>query len=325
MINFAPLFPLLVPSFSSKGNLLLPVTNGKYVSDNYSLLQALDVRVFKSYLISAYDVYYGYMPQDPNDWPDTDYLFIDSGGYETNDSFDLCERNKFNYRVLPWDNAKMKEVYSRIVTCPKFQNTAIVLSGFDTAGPFEKQLAENKSLVSEFPNAIIDFIIRINFSFDYLLSDISREKQQIEAIPIIGLTEKELGCTLRDRLLNLIQIKKQLVSCGWAGNIHIFGGLELNLVKLYYIAGADIFDGLSWQRMYYRNNTSLYDPEAFRVSLTDNENKYFMMIDNLSVLQEISNDLAAISANRLDKLSLLESGLKTNNATIKDILILMEV
>lgn len=325
MTNFAPLLPLLIPSFSSKGNLLLPGTNGKYVSDNYSLLQALDIRVSKSYLVSAYDVYYGFMPQDPNDWPETDYLFIDSGGYETNDSFDLGERNKFTYCVLPWDNVKMKEVYSRVLSCPKFQNTAIVLSGFDTTGPFEKQLAENQSLVSEFPGAIIDFIIKMSSPFECLLSEIIREKQHIGAIPIIGLTEKELGCTVRDRLLNLILLKRQLVSCGWVGNIHVFGGLEPNLAKLYYIAGADIFDGLSWQRMYYRNNASLYDPEAFCISLTEHENKYLMMVDNLSMLQEVGNNLAAISERRLDKMDLLESYLEIDEATIKDILILMEV
>ena len=67
MVDFAPLFPLLVPSFSSKGNLLLPQSDGKYISDNYSLLQEMDLRVSKSYLISAYDIYYGLMPQNPNE------------------------------------------------------------------------------------------------------------------------------------------------------------------------------------------------------------------------------------------------------------------
>ena len=91
MSNFAPLFPLLVPSFSSKGNLLLRQPDGTYISDNYSLLQKLDSRVSKSYLVSAYDVYYGLMPRNPHDMPETEYLFIDSGGYETND---ICKKLK---------------------------------------------------------------------------------------------------------------------------------------------------------------------------------------------------------------------------------------
>lgn len=50
MIEYAPLFPLLVPSFSSKGNLLIPQSDGTYRSDNYSLLQSLDTRISKLYL-----------------------------------------------------------------------------------------------------------------------------------------------------------------------------------------------------------------------------------------------------------------------------------
>ena len=112
MNEFSPLIPLFVPSFSSKGNLLIPRKDETYVSDNYDLLQVLDVRVSNSYLLSAYDVFYGFMPQDPNDWPYTDYLFIDSGGYEINDTYDLSERNKFNYNVFDWDIDKMKQVYA---------------------------------------------------------------------------------------------------------------------------------------------------------------------------------------------------------------------
>jgi len=51
--------------------------------------------------------------------PETEYLFIDSGGYETNDSFDLSGRNKFNYHVMPWDKDKMKEKARTINGCKK--------------------------------------------------------------------------------------------------------------------------------------------------------------------------------------------------------------
>ena len=200
--------------------------DGKYISDNYSLLQQLDLRVSKSYLVSAYDIYYGFMPQDPNDMPETEYLFIDSGGYETNDSFDLSERNKFNYQVMPWDKDKMKEVYFNIIACPKFQSAVTILSIHDTVGPFDQQLAEAISLSKEFPNAVINFIIKICFPFEYLLDEIDQAKTSLQSLQIIGITEKELGYTVRDRLQHLIQIKKILSSCGWNGSIHIFGGLE---------------------------------------------------------------------------------------------------
>ena len=325
MISFTPLFPLLVPSFSSKGNLLLPQTSGEYISDNYSLLQALDMRVSTAYLVSAYDIYYNYMPQNPNDLPETQYLFIDSGGYEVSDSFDLSERNKFNYRVLPWDKDKMKEIYCRVVNCQKFKNTSIILSSYDTMGPIELQLAEALYLVNDFPNAVIDFIIKGCNPIEDILSNISDFKSSLESIFVIGFAEKELGYTIQDRLLNLIKVKRQLTAYGWQGHIHVFGGLEPNLAKLYYIAGADIFDGLSWQRMYYRNGASIYNPKAFCVSLPEHENKFLMMVDNLWIIQNVSNNLSTIFDTRMTKMDLLESFLKNDEVTIDDILTVMEV
>lgn len=325
MPNFAPLFPLFVPSFSSKGNLLLCQPDGTYISDNYSLLQELDLRVSKSYLVSAYDIYYGLMPRNPRDMPETEYLFIDSGGYETNDSFDLSERNKFNYHVMPWDKDKMKEIYSSIISCPKFQNAVTILSIHDTLGSFEQQLAEALPLGKEFPNAIINFIIKICFPFECLLDEISKARTLLQSIQIIGITEKELGYTVRDRLQNLIRMRKTLNACGWNGSIHIFGGLEPNLAKLYYLAGADIFDGLSWQRIFYRNNASIYNPESFYISLPEHENKFLMMVDNLSVLQDVSNNLSAIFDMRTVKMNLMDSYLASNNMTIGELLTVMEV
>ena len=192
-------------------------------------------------------------------------------------------------------------------------------------GSFDKQLTEAVSLSKEFPNAVINFIIKKCFPFEHLLDKIDQTKNSLQSIQIIGITEKELGNTVRDRLKNLIQIKKRLISSGWNGSIHIFGGLEPNLAKLYYIAGADIFDGLSWQRMFYRNNASLYNPESFFISLPEHENKFLMMVDNLSILQEVSNNLSTLFDMRTTKMNLLESNLFSEGMTIKELLDRMEV
>ena len=323
MSEFAPQLPLLVPSFSSKGNLFLHTKDGKYVSDNYSLLQALDIKVSKTYLLSAYDIYYGFMPNDPNELPDTDYLFIDSGGYEISDAFDLSERNKFNYSVLPWDVEKMKAVYRKICTCGKFKNTTIILSGYDEQGPLNKQLKEIQLLKYEFPNAILNYIIRIGCPIRELLIEIKREKEYLSDTLILGFPEKDLGSTVCERLQNLILIKKSLLDCGWSGYIHLFGGLEPNLVKLYFLAGADIFDGLSWQRVRYRNDSNLYSPEHSLIDMSEEENKYLMMTDNLAVLSNITGELSILSNKRLEKMGILELSLIKNEFSINDILMLL--
>lgn len=324
MNNFNPLTPLLIPSFSSKGNLFIPSRDGKYVSDNYELLQVLDVRVSNSYLISAYDIFYGYMPQDPNEWPNTDYLFIDSGGYEISDNYDLCERNKFNYKVHPWDIGKMKQVYHTVTSCPKFSNSTFVLSGFDLLGPFEDQLTSILKLAEEFPNTLVNFIIKPVFPFEHLLDCIKVNIEALHSIPILGLTEKELGDTVQKRLLNLISLRKLLDSLNWNGKIHVLGGLEPNLSILYYFAGADIFDGLSWQRIRYQTNSTLWDPFVYNISHNEFENKYIMMIDNLSALRDLSNDLSCAVDNRSNKMMRLEELLKKSELSISKIIMELE-
>ena len=325
MNTFNALLPLLVPSFSSKGNLLIPTEDGGCQSDNYELLQVLDTRVSRSYLVSAYDIYYGFMPKDPNEWPDTDYLFVDSGGYEINDSYDLSERNRFNYKVYPWDSEKMKEVYHRISSCPKFSNTSIVLSGYDLLDSFTEQLKCVLKLKEEFPKDIVNFIIKITFPFEQLLDEIKGNVNELQKIQIIGLTEKELGNTVKEKLLNLISLKKLLMSLEWNGKIHIFGGLEPSLSKLYYIAGADIFDGLSWQRMRYRTNSTLYDPFSYDISYNEYENKYIMMMDNLMVLQELTNSLVCKFDLRTEKMDALEKLIQTDNYIVQNIFDEMEM
>ena len=88
---------------------------------------------------------------------------------------------------------------------------------------------------------------------------------------------------------------------------------------------ADIFDGLSWQRMFYRNNASIYNPESFYISLPEHENKFLMMVDNLSVLQDVSNNLSAIFDMRTVKMNLMDSYLASNDMTIGELLTVMEV
>lgn len=324
MKEFSPLMPLFIPSFSSKGNLLIPYKDETYISDNYDLLQVLDIRVSNSYLVSAYDIFYGFMPQDPNEWPYTDYLFIDSGGYEISDTYDLSERNKFNYNVYAWDIDKMKQVYHIVTSCPKFNSTTIVLSSYDLIGAFKEQLDAALKLAKEFPNSLVNFIIKPAFSFEQLLEHIKENIEDLHQISILGLTEKELGNTIQTRLLNLISLKQLLDSLNWTGKIHIFGGLEPSLSTLYFFAGADIFDGLSWQKMRYQTNSTLWDPFSFKIDRDEFENKLYMMVDNLSVLRDLSNSLSCMLDDRSSKITQLKELLKNTEATISEIIMELE-
>ena len=316
--------PLFVPSFSSKGNLFLPKGNKRYVSDNYDLVDVLGIRLAESYLLSAYDIYYGFVPENPSDWPETKYLFVDSGGYETNDSFDLSERNKFNYRVMPWNERMMQKVYERVCSTYKFENATIILSGFDQQKPVDDQLERFALLQQQFPTTVIDQLVKITDSMDAIVNTLVRHKN-LQSIQILGFTERELGRTLNERLHNVIFVKKQLLEAGWNGCIHIFGGLEPSLMKLYYAAGADIFDGLSWQRIRYRGNSTLYNPSHYYAFATEEENKLWMMMDNLAELQSVKNDLSLFCGQRAQLCDRLKRMLTDHNLSVYELLLGLEV
>jgi hypothetical protein len=75
---------------------------------------------------------------------------------------------------------------------------------------------------------------------------------------ILGLTEKELGNSLRERCSNLLSLRSALSARGIDIPIHVFGCLEPDLVIAYFLCGADIFDGLSWNRYSFKNGLPIY-------------------------------------------------------------------
>lgn len=298
MKEFSPLIPLIIPSFSSKGNILIfDNSKGKYVSDNYSLLKILDVKLSKTYLVSAYDIYYELMPNNIEEWPDTEYLFVDSGGYEINQSYDISEKNKFNYNVFPWTEKYMEEIYDRVCNSLKFKNTNIVLSSFDSYSDFQEQLESAYKLHVKFPKAYINCIIKCE-KVENFIQFLEVNKIDKYEITVLGIAEKELGLTIKERLINLIKIKEILLKQNWKGFLHIFGGLEPSLIRLYYSAGADIFDGLAWQRYWLEDDTWLFSKDKYAIDLDEYQNKYNMMCANLAVIQNAEIDLSILSQSR---------------------------
>ncbi|MDW3181367.1 hypothetical protein [Roseobacter sp.] len=59
-------------------------------------------------------------------------------------------------------------------------------------------------------------------------------------------TEKEIGASTKDRLTFLAAFRDLLDEAGMETAIHVFGGLDPLMTPLYFLAGADVFDGLSW-------------------------------------------------------------------------------
>lgn len=92
---------------------------------------------------------------------------------------------------------------------------------------------------------------------------------EVANFDILGFTEKELGSSILDRMINIAKIRQQLEEHHIEIPLHIFGSLDTLTTPLYYISGADIFDGLSWLRFVFDEGAThyinTYGPEKFGI------------------------------------------------------------
>jgi hypothetical protein len=80
----------------------------------------------------------------------------------------------------------------------------------------------------------------------------------LAAFDIIGVTEKEIGPSIFERMKNIAILRMELERVDLHTPIHVFGSLDTITTPLYFLAGADIFDGLTWLRFGYRDGLTIY-------------------------------------------------------------------
>ena len=112
---------------------------------------------------------------------------------------------------------------------------------------------------------------------------------------MIGFTEKELGDTLTERLLNLARLRQVLDTYRVSAPIHLFGALDPLYSPLYFAAGAEIFDGLSWLRYAYHDGLAVH-PEVNTV--------LHASLDDRATLREAKRCLQNLGALKVLKRSM---------------------
>jgi hypothetical protein len=97
--------------------------------------------------------------------------------------------------------------------------------------------------------------------------EIIRDKvHDLEFFDIIGVTEKELGASVKDRMISIANMRLNLDEGGVNKPIHVFGSLDPITTPLYYLAGAEIFDGLTWLKFIFHEGSTYYrESEAVRL------------------------------------------------------------
>lgn len=253
--------PLLIPSYSSRAG-------GEAVTEIINVTKEF---VGGPVLVSAYDVKRHRLRQSALSF--ATHIFLDSGGYEAGADADLSEVVTRTEGRDPWTIKEYKDV---LCNWDFVQPTIVV--NYDSPArreTLEAQISRAKKHRELSPSAAHVFLAkpepsnRRNRRYYVNVDKLVEHLQELEEFDILGITEKELGESLLQRLVNVSLLRRGLTSVGMEKPIHIFGSLDPVACPLFFVAGADIFDGLTWLRYGYFNGLTIYRQNVHATDVLD--------------------------------------------------------
>jgi hypothetical protein len=297
--------PLLVPSFSSRGFRF----NRKGVSEIKDVFANTAEILTESMLVSAYDIMYGHLPK-PARFPCAPSLtLVDSGGYETGADHDFSAVYRYENTTREWES----ETYRTVLDAWPTRIAAAFVS-FDkesTGDTIPRQIEEAVRLLSRYPRQLHTFLLKPTKKCHGQLQNTVRVAQpymkELAAFNIIGVTEKELGYRMLDRMETVARFRQALDAAGVVAPIQVFGSLDPLSSTLYCLAGAEIFDGLTWLRYSYKDGQCVY-PQNYGVLNVgiDQEDDFVqskIFSDNYSYLRDLQLSLRNfVTSGDIDKL-----------------------
>jgi hypothetical protein len=276
--------PLLIPSFSSKGFPQL----GEIVS-------IASEYITECALISAYDIHYEHLKEAPLTFPA--FWTLDSGGFECGTLEELSELHYSIHKPKAW-NVEM---------------LAGVLDNWSQAQPTIAVSYDNPNRRISIKEQVVearDLFDKRAFGRELLIKPETLDQERVQ-IPnvienidsfagfnILGFTEKELGYSLFQRVKNIGKIRKALNEAKLDIPIHVFGSLDMVSTPLYFLAGADIFDGLTWLRFAYRDGRAIYmrdlaaiDPQHYGSRINDVDVRPRVLWENLQQIWNLGHSM----------------------------------
>ena len=236
--------PLLLPSFSSKG---FPQAR--------QIMNLMAEFITSPILISSYDVHYRLIPRNLTF---SQLLFLDSGGYEARIEHDLSETYGKLHKPKPWN----QQLHESVLTnwSSKWPTIAISFDSPAKSLRLTKQIAGAAELQKRYPDLLWEILIKPETAktrfipFDKLIQRV----EQLRRFAVVGITEKELDDSLFGAMTKIARLRTRMDAAGVNIPIHIFGSLDPLTTLLYFLAGAEIFDGLTWLRFGYHKGTTIY-------------------------------------------------------------------
>lgn len=297
-----------MPSFSSKGFALRQVrrkvrgqTRRRLVSELVDVLDLIGPSLTDSALFSAYDLYYGLLPSAFDHLDKPELLFIDSGGYEASAEYDEGQVLRPPYRHRRWSESRLRRLLDQL---PRHLHLVIV--SHDARGSIQRQASRAARFFARYQNHLHDFLIKPRCSSDPELDiqDIINNARCLKEFDLIGVTEKELGNSLLNRLGCINRLRRGLDSAEVTAPLHVFGSLDPMTVPIYFAAGAEVFDGLSWLRYYYHEGLAVYRDHAGLLSERRGVQsrwdsvRAYAISENLAFIRQLEIDLRTFESTK---------------------------
>lgn len=289
--------PMLVPAFS-----------GGVYDDIDKVVKFMGEFITDQVLISAYDIHYKRVKTIPTY---AKLIFIDSGGYEISKEGDLSElgnivvgkEKKDSKKLQKWNDEHYSKVLKEWPSDISTSHTIVV--SYDHPGlrqPIKAQVANALRLWAPRSDILKEILLKPETTALHLpVNSIIDHIELLQQFDIIGLTEKELGGSTIERMVNISRIRRAMDEKGIVRPLHIFGSLDPVSTPLYFIAGADIFDGLTWLRYSFMDGLTVYWQNygaITNLSTYDKQVRTKMLVDNIHYLNVMRDEMLNYSHDK---------------------------
>lgn len=237
--------PLIAPSFSSFG---FPHVSNVWEEFRHKLYGVC--------LVSAFDVAGRVIPRDAAEW--VNVVILDSGLYESTKGANEHGQLHTSSLIDHWTRATYLEVVRDI---GDKGNTILV--NFDQVGSLEDQIERAAEDFSNASCSASDFLVKPTDLAAFVnLPRLAHHKDALSQFGIIGITAREIGNSFLQRCRSVVMLRDLLNDAGLRTPIHVFGAINPYEVLVYFLCGADIFDGLNWLRLAFRDHASVSIDES---------------------------------------------------------------
>lgn len=321
--------PILIPGFSSKavGPLQVqPLGKSQRKERVASLIhsETLMPRIEDALLVSAYDIKYGHLADvgafrrgfRKSLYARPRLLIIDSGWYEKSVG---PAGGPFVPEVGPAAAWEEEDFAATVDALDKDVRAVVVNWDHDPAlvgssrkgSSYAEQIARAQKFFAARPHLARTLLLkpprRAAFHLKPLGDMTRKEAGDLRFFSFVGVTEKQLGDTISDRLVALATLHQHLDRA--SGDepppaIHVFGGLDPLYTPLYFAAGAEVFDGLGWLRYAYRDGVTYHrDAPPVMDALVNkrwSQSETTTQLDNLDELAKLTDELKMFAASEGD-------------------------